>query len=50
MIEYLWIIAGAIIGWVGIDLFVGAIKKTCPTPYQVAMAFVGALTAYTLAF
>ena len=47
--EYLWMVAGAIIGWVGIEFMVAAISRECPTLFNIGMAFVGALTAYTIA-
>lgn len=45
---YLWTIAGAIIGWVGIDIISGAIKCKVPILFNIGIAFVGGLTAYTI--
>jgi hypothetical protein len=44
----LWVIAGAIIGWVGIDVIAVAFKARVPYLFNIGMAFVGALVAYTL--
>jgi len=41
-------VAGAIIGWVGIDFVGGALKLGVPIFFNVACAFVGGLIAYTL--
>jgi hypothetical protein len=46
--EYYWMAAGAIIGWIGIEFLIAAIGKRCPTSFNVCMAFVGGLTGYTL--
>jgi len=45
---YLWLLAGFILGFIGIDLLVAAINKKCPILYRFGIGFVGALTAYQL--
>ena len=46
----LWMIAGAVSGWIGMDLIPLSTKNTITTPYiyRIASAFVGALIAYTI--
>jgi len=50
MFMILWIIAGAFIGWIGMDLIPLAMKNKIITPltYKVMAAFIGALTTYTI--
>lgn len=54
LFQILWIIAGFIIGWIGIDLIaalivaLGKIKMNVPYKVNIAIGFVGALIAYTI--
>lgn len=48
--QILWIIAGAICGWIGMDIVVIFAKRELeiPSSFNAGMAFVGGLIAYTL--
>lgn len=48
--EYLWMAAGALVGWVGIEVIVALIGRSCPVTFDLAMAFVGGLVGYTIYF
>lgn len=46
--EYLWMVAGGIVGWVLVE-FVAALSKTpMPILFNLGMLFVGGITGYTL--
>ena len=46
--EYLWMVAGGITGWIIVE-FVGAFTKVLmPTIFNFGMLFVGGLAGYTL--
>jgi len=46
--QILWTIAGAILGWIFVELPFGALKLKIPYTFNIGMAFVGGLIAYTL--
>ena len=46
--EYYWMAAGAIVGWIGVEYLCAFIARKCPPIFNVGMAFVGGLTGYTL--
>ena len=46
--EYLWMVAGGILGWVGVEFVAAATKTPMPLLFNLGMPFVGGLTGYTL--
>jgi len=46
--EYLWMIAGGIIGWILVEFIEALSKVRMPLAFNFGMFFVGALTAYTI--
>jgi hypothetical protein len=47
--EILWSIAGLIVGWITPEMIPLMGGKTIPAPFNVGLAFVGALAGYQLA-
>lgn len=46
--QFFWILAGVILGWISVEALSAATKTYMPYIFNFAMAFVGALVAYTL--
>ena len=46
--EYLWMIAGGIIGWTSIEVVGAFCKMEMPIGLNIGLLFVGGLTGYTL--
>ena len=46
--EYLWMIAGGIMGWIFVEFVSAMTKVRMPTIFNIGMLFVGGLTGYTL--
>ena len=45
----LWTIAGAVVGWIVIEVVAAFAKAAMPLSLNIGLAFVGALTAYSIA-
>lgn len=46
--EYLWMIAGGIIGWILVEFVAALSKIPMPLAFNFGLLLVGALTGYTL--
>ena len=47
--EYLWMIAGSICGWILVEFVSAGTNLPMPVLFNIGMLFVGGLTGYTLA-
>jgi len=45
--EYLWMVAGGIVGWISIEIVSSITKVPMPTIFNFGMLFVGGLVGYT---
>ena len=46
--QYLWMIAGGICGWILVEFFAALTKSPMPIAFNLAMLFVGGLVGYSL--
>lgn len=47
--EYLWMTAGSIIGWVVVEFVAAATKTPMPLAFNFGMMFVGGMVGYSVA-
>ena len=47
--EYLWMVAGAILGWVLVEFVAAATKTQMPLAFNFGLMFVGGLIGYSVA-
>jgi len=47
--EYLWMVAGGILGWIAVEFAAAATKIEMPYAFNFGLFFVGGLAGYTLA-
>ncbi len=44
----LWVICGVILGWISVEVLAAMTRYQMPILFNIGMAFVGAVTAYTI--